>query len=181
MSRNFNDVFNDFKNGVSIRSPRNAADEPKDPPKWLIGKDILSYAEARNNILTEQTYKENGWYTIEQVNKAYGSFNAACMELNIINPDNIDDYGRIVDDIRMVASMHANHISAEIYKDEGIFSFEAIDKKYGFNNILMREGYKEFVGSYKTYPVKRKSRIPYFAWVYTRNRKIFSVESRRKR
>ncbi len=127
MSRNFNDVFNDFKNGISTKPPQDTSDESKDPPKWLIGKDILSYAKARNNILTEKTYRENGWYTIEQVNEAYGSFNAACIELNIINPDNIDDYDKIIDDIRMVASMHNNHINAEIYKNEGGFLFDALD------------------------------------------------------
>ena len=145
------------------------------PPVWMIGEDIRRQAQARNNILTLDRYLERGRYSAEEIDEAYGSFAQACLELKIINPDNLDDYPHIVADIKAVASENGGTVTPELYRENGIFSLDGIDKKYGFNQILVKEGLRARTLLYPTYPVKKHARHNKFTWLNTHDKVFWSA------
>ena len=151
------------------------ASPPNKPMKWMIGRDLIDCAQKRNNVLTQSVYEQAGKYSIAQVMEAYGSFKAACLEHNILNPENIDDYEKIIEDIKQVAAMYNGKMSPEIYQAEGIYSYEAIDKKYGFHNILVDEGFIPRDIRYRIYPLKRESRSSILSWNYTYQKQFYGI------
>ena len=122
--------------------------------KPYIGNDLIICASRRNNVLTATVYQEEGRYSLEEVEQYYGSFDKACTDLQIINPDNVEDYAMVITDIRNVYE-YCREINADIYKENGAYPFEAIDKRYGFQHLLVKEGFASVSTLYPNYPVRR--------------------------
>ena len=133
--KNFNDIHTD-----------------KRPPLFAINNDLLRCAHARNNTLTRAWYSKDGEYSLLNVFHYYGTFEEACRQLKIKNPDNINDYEMIVEDIKRVLE-EEKKIDADTYKNYGAYDYEAINKKYEFKAILRKEKLLPVTAYYPNYPV----------------------------
>ena len=122
--------------------------------KPYIGNDLIVCASRRNNILTAAIYQDEGRYSLEEVEQYYGSFDKACTDLQIINPDNVEDYTMVIEDIHNVYEF-CRDINANIYKENGAYPFEAIDERYGFQRLLVKEKLAPMSSLYPSYPMRR--------------------------
>jgi hypothetical protein len=141
--------------------------------KPYIGNDLIVCASRRNNILTAAIYQKEGRYSLEEVEQYYGSFDQACTDLQIINPDNVEDYAMVITDIRNVYDF-CRKINAEIYKDNGAYPFDAVDKRYGFQHILIKEGLAPVSSMYPSYPIRRMGLSVKTKSVLTHNKRLYS-------
>lgn len=124
--------------------------------KPCVGNDILKCAHKRNNVLTEDIYRKEGAFSLEDVTKYYGSFDNACTVLQIINPNNIKDYNMVLADIHNVRQF-CGKIDADTYKENGAYPYDAVDKRYGFQFLLVKEKLAPSAVLYPHYQSKRKS------------------------
>ena len=140
--------------------------------KPCIAGDLIHCARRRNNILTASRYQAEGRYSLEDVTCYYGSFDNACTALQIINPDNIEDYAMVAADIHNVREF-CGKIDADTYKDNGAYPFEALDKRYGFQRILVKEGLIPVSALYPSYPVKKNGVAIAMRSVATYEKRLF--------
>lgn len=168
--QNFNDIYQSYQN-QNKTEPRTVRSNNKPKPVsnpidvgWMIGNDLLKCARRRNNILTKEIYQAEGSYTLNDVRKFFGSFNKACVRLRIVNPDNIEDYDMVVANIKDVFT-HERKIDAAIYREYGAYPYQAIEQRYGFNRICVREGLMEPDILYPSYPRKSFGRSLALRWV----------------
>lgn len=140
----------------------------------FVANDLLTCARRRNNILTEATYVVEGRYKLSDVNDCFGSFAQACTKLKIINPANIEDKEMIVKDIKNVFEF-IRQINEIIYQEYGAYSYVAINKRWGFNKLLVEAGLVTLPNLYPTYQMKRSIIHIRLIWTYTYNKKFYGA------
>ena len=146
--------------------------------KWLIGQDLQRCACARNGILTKEVYRKEGKYTLVDVRNHYGSFKSACIYLKIINPDNIEDRDMVIANIKNVLE-YEQKIDEATYREFGAYSFDAIDKRYGFKRLLVSEGLLPVTAIYPKYTIRKQPRCMRLTWVYTHPKHIYGYERKK--
>ena len=140
----------------------------------FVGNDLLICARRRNGILTECDYKDEGRYTLNDVVNCFGSFAHACTQLKIINPANIEDKAMILKNLKDVFEI-MRKIDETVYRDYGAYSYTAIDKRWGFNRLLVESGLLAPTVLYPSYPFKRPSRYRRLVWNYTYGKQFYEV------
>jgi len=135
-----------------------------------ISTDLLRCAGARNNVLTEAYYKKDGKYSLEEVEQYYGSFSEACTKFHIVNPDNMEDRDMVIANIKSVYEIERK-INEDIYRNYGAYDFDAINKRYGFRNLLFKAGI--IVSAYPVYRINKNSLPCYIVHTHTYGKRFF--------
>ncbi len=146
--------------------------------KQQIGIDMLRVAHMYNNILYQKHYRKHGHYLLNDVKTWFGSFNKACRELQIVNPDDPWDLQAVLKDIMYVAATY-HDISINTYREFGIYQVDALQKRYGkFGDLVILAGAhkkpqehipqkqkkKEPACMYPIYPRKHHGKHVALAW-----------------
>ena len=98
--------------------------------KTHVANDILKVARMYNNVLYKKNYFAYGIYSEEEVKQYFGSFEEACRELKIVNPEDPYDLDAVIEDIQVVLQQEKK-ISPQIYKDYGIYTVNELQRRYG--------------------------------------------------
>lgn len=135
--------------------------------KSYVAADLIRVARMYNNILYKKHYYRHGHCKMEDVNKYYTSFENACRILKIINPEDPWDIDAVLEDIRFVLKDQKD-INVEIYRNNGIYTINALYRRYGKFNDLIRLAYGPRLTNKKFYPlhkVKSEGRNVVLKWI----------------
>ena len=164
IAKDFNQFYKEEK------AKMNKTVNPEQDLSVCVSTDLLRCAATRNNILTEAYYEKDGMYSLDEVRQYYGSFSEACIKFHIINPDNIEDCDMVIANIKSIYETERK-MTEEIYRDYGAYDFDAINKRYGFRNLLFKAGI--IVSAYPVYRINKNPLPCYIVHTHTYEKRFF--------
>ena len=164
IAKDFNQFYKEEK------AKMNKTVNPAQDLSIYVSTDLLRCAATRNNILTEAYYEKDGMYSLDEVRQYYGSFSEACIKFHIINPDNIEDCDMVIANIKSIYETERK-MTEEIYRDYGAYDFDAINKRYGFRNLLFKAGI--IVSAYPVYRINKNPLPCYIVHTHTYGKRFF--------